>query len=465
MRSCIDNTLPSALPSRKARCLGTIFFSCLMALLAPDSSAQAGKTNSQEGADAGKEERPEKRPGLIEIARTESRKQKAMLDDKIEHLIHVLAIYTDPELTLVQQSRKELLSYGAYSIPHLVSAMEDQSVERTRISAGKVSALILAKINAPSVEKEALRMLAGENTIAKANATRCLGEMGLVKHLDKIKANLDSKDENLLEETILCIGRMQSDNIIELVKPFFVGKKPRLVVAAIKALDISGNESESACDLVIFAIKSSDREQIKEAAYDFIESHGTEKCIPALTEKYGTMGTGRKERYRILSIMTTLGASLESTKRKPVVEFLKTLLSTGDYDTVKKAAYYLNMLGDESGLRVLTGKLDNLITRHGNAEYYFYRGEIYLRFKKYKQAKRDFLEGLRKDKKAGRYGADKVFIALARCYAAEDRFLDAERNIRKSQQEDTSTLPEEYEEFKKMAKDPRYSKVFKSGSR
>lgn len=182
-----------------------------------------------------------------------------------------------------------------------------------------------------------------------------------------------------------------------------------------------------------------------------------------LIEMYQAPGMRQQQRHKILETLATLGADAEKSVRDDIIEFMKTLLDKESYDTVKKAAFLLNDLGEDCGVKVLTENYDRLIDKNGSAEYYFYRGEIYLQFKKYKEARRDYQEGLRKDKKAGRYGLQKAYLSLARCLAGEGRFKEAERNLKKAQLRDTTQLPKQYPEFEAMAQDDRYKHVFEVG--
>lgn len=411
------------------------------------------------------EEEEESLDGLLGIARVESRKESRERDQKIKEIILQLGIYSDPELDFVRRKRSEILAYGSHAVPLLIEAMETVSEERTRINAGRIAATILARINDPRVEKEAARLLDTPSALTRANAIVCLGEMGLTQYLDKIRLNLTSKDERLLTETIRCMGQLKSPRILEEVAPFLNDPRPIMRMAALEALHLRGEGGQEACEAVLQSLEKSPESSVLRAALGFIHDFGGGECVDVLIKKYGESGTKRKVRYRILETLTAVGVRMEPASRGGIITFMKTLLNKADYETVKKAAYHLYDLGDDSGVKVLTGSMDNLIARHGNAEYYFRRGEIYLQFRKYKEAKRDFLEGLRKDKKAGRFGAEKVYIYLARCLAAEDRFLEAERYIRKAKPEDPSRLPLLYEEFREMAKDERYSKVFQRGGK
>lgn len=422
------------------------------------------KSGAREAKGAGKETVPPA-AGLLEVVKIEARKEREARDRRLREDILKLGIYTDPDLEFVQRKRREILDAGPAAVPLLLEAMERVSGERTRINAGRVAADLLARIDDPAVEdrvKEALaRLLDSKYDLVRANAVRCIGEKGLTAFLDRVKENLKSRDVDLLSETLRCVARLGAEDTPALAAPFLKHPDPGVRTAALKALILHGRPGKAlplrATEVLARAVEI----PVQNAALDFLERFGNDPCIPPLVELYRSHRLRRKEALRLLGVIAAVAVrSTDPEVREGVKAFIKTLLDEGDFETVRKAARYLFDLGDGSGVEVLTRHLDKLIERHGNGEYYFRRGEIYLRFKRYKEARRDFLEGLRKDRKAEQYGLDAVYLALARCYAAEGRYADAERYLRKTGLESFSDLTETYPEFTEMAKDERYGKIF-----
>jgi len=402
----------------------------------------------------------DKGPNLLTIAEAEAKKQRGLIDSRIKSTLLQLGIYTDPTLDFVQQKMKEILSYGGYAVPLLVDAMENQSTERTQINAGRMAAAILARINDPRVLPEVQRMLSGGNDRAKINALRCVGLLGEQTSSADILALLESKNIELRSEALICLGLMNYEATRELVAPILAEKDEGLHLAAIRALiHLSDPANE---DLILPIFASSKDLVVIEAGVEFCHAFGTAASVGSLIALYDKEGLRRKQRWSIIRSLTEVGKRTGPPEQEPIIAFLKKNLNSADNRTIKVVALALNQLGDDSGVKVCTEQLDRLISRHSSAEYYFRRGEIFLEFGKYKQAQRDFNEGLRKDRKGGRYGAQ-VFVSLARCYAAETRYADAERTLRKAEGQDFTRLPIEYSEFRQMADDPRYAKVFRPG--
>lgn len=399
-------------------------------------------------------------PNLLTIAEAEARKQRALIDARIKSTLMQLGIYTDPTLDFVQQKMKEILSYGAHAVPLLIDAMENQSTERTQINAGRMAAAILARINDPRVRPEVQRMLAGGNDRAKINALHCVGHLGDQTSSADIVALLQSKNIELRSEALICLGLMKYGATRDLVAPILKEKDTGLHLAAIRALFHLGDPANE--DLVILIFPSTSDLVVIEAGIEFCHAFGTRDAMGSLMGLYDKEGLRRKQRWSIIRALTEVGKRAGPSEQEPIVAFLKKNLSSPDNRTIKEVALALNELGDDTGVKICTEQLDRLISKHSSAEYYFRRGEIFLEFRKYKLAQRDFNEGLRKDRKGGRYGAQ-VFISLARCYAAESRFADAERTLRKAEGQDFTRLPIEYSEFRQMADDPRHAKVFRPG--
>lgn len=441
---------------------------CLLLLLASPVRAQAeddGKKSEEtpeKTEEAGTDEKP-KKPNLIDIARVEAEKHHTKLCASIRKTIRQLGIYTDPDLTIVEQKIDRILECGPLAIPLLIEAMENRSQERTLVNSGRMAAFILARVQDPRIEQEIYRLLTTSNTRGKINALHALTRLGKSLYMEEVEALVDSEELELKAGALICLGHMQSPRTKEIAGAFITIGERRLKLAAVAAL---GNLDEAAEGegLVLSVLTIETDQQIIDACIDFARRFGGAASVEVVINKYEKASLKKRQKWAVIDALAEIGIRLAAGEEtKPIFTFLKKTLQSPDNRTMRKAAYALNKLGDDSGVKVITQQLDRLITKHSSAEYYFRRGEIYLNFGKYKQAIRDFNEGLRKDRKASRYGATNVHLALARCYAAEGRFGDAERSLRKTDLTDTSRLPLEYDEFEKMAGDEKYSKVFRPG--
>jgi len=446
---------PSALPAAAALLPGVLLGVLLLVFLGATGGGRAASDEpaSREGA----AKRPE---GLLGIAEAEAQKQQALLEKKIRDALTQLGIYTDPSLAFVQQKMREIISLGPAAVPILFEAARNPSGERSKVNSGRMAALILAQIADERIGPGISKLLAEGNDRAKINALVCLGALGKAEHRDEIESLLSSKNPEVRAEALLCMARMKLPRTPDLAKPFLEEKDERLELAGIEALTLLGDAAREG--LVLPILSSSQNASVIDAAIRFLDACGTAAAIPVLVKNYETKHLKRRQRIAAIKALKKIGKRAGPKGSEPIIAFLKTCLSSFDSRTIREAAFALNDLGDDTGVKMRTQQLDRLIAKHSSAEYYFRRGEIFLEFKKYKQAQRDFNEGLRKDRKGGRYGSQ-VFIALARCYAAEGRFADTERTLRKAGLSDTTHLPREYEEFRKMAADERYGKVFRPG--
>ncbi len=439
----------------------------LTAILVVRLSGQTGE---------GEPETSTKPSNLIDIARNEAEKERSATVNRIRTILRQLGIYTDPSLDFVQQKIREILSFGPTALPFLVEAMENPSDERTIVNSGRMAARILAGIDDPRVETEAYRLLTTGNDRAKINALHCLGSLGGSSYLKEIEALLQSENSDLVSEALFCLGRLKSPNTIKLATPFLQAEVAgqtaettgrtadeigNLKLAAIRSLAQLGDPAAE--ELILPVIENSVDLKVISAGIEFSYKSGTLRSANLLFTIYEKPYLKKKQRWAIISAITEIGKRSSKDDIEPVLEFFKKLLDSRDNRTIREAAIALNELGDDSGVKVLTQQLDRLITKHSSAEYYFRRGEIYLKFKKYKLAIRDFNDGLRKDRTGGRIGMRKVLVSLARCYAATGRYADAERTLRKAGLQDITRFPYEYEEFRAMAENERYAKVFQPG--
>jgi len=405
----------------------------------------------------------DKRYTLLEIAQLEGALEKKSRDKMIREAIIRLGVYNDPSLSYFRRKQAELIALGKHSIPHLIEAMENRSDERTVINAGRISAGILAHINDPQVEKEALRLLLeSDHDRTRAWAISCLGLSGITKHLDLIEPNIESKNEILAAETLIALGRLKSENTIKYAINLLAEDSSFLKVSAIEALNLLGLDVKQACESVMSAFESTENRNVQSKALEFLMKHSGLNCCPGLIRKYNQQGIKFRIRNQILLTITEIAKRLPKDQRAIIIDFLTELLDHADFETVKKAAFRLNDLDEDRGLAIITENLDILINTHGKGEYYFRRGYIFLRFRKYSDAKHDFMNGIKKDKEGGLYGKEKIFTALARCFAAEGRFPESERYIRRLPVEKRPNLPYEYTEFRKMADNEHYGKVFLS---
>ncbi len=441
---------------------------CLLVLLAVPTAAQTDGDPKKDDppspeADGPGEKSEPKKPNLIDIARKEAKKHHDRLCASIRETIRSLGIYTDPKLSIVEQKIDTIINTGALAIPLLVEAMENPSKERTLVNSGRMAALILARMRDAAVEQQIFRLLTESNDRGKINALHALAERGTSIHVKEIEILVEADNPELKAAALSCLGRMQSPRTKEIAASFIETGDRRLKLAAVAAL---GNlkEASGGEELVLKVLVVETDQQTIDACITFTRHHGGSDSVEALIGKYEKGPLKKRQQWAVIDSLGAIGSRLATeSETEPVFRFLKKTLESADNRTVRRAAFALNSLGDDTGVAVITQQLDRLITKHSSAEYYFRRGEIYLTFGKYRKAIKDFNEGLRKDRKAGRYGASKVHLSLARCYAAEGRFADAERSLRRAELDDTSRLPLEYAEFEKMAADDRYSKVFRPG--
>lgn len=397
---------------------------------------------------------------LFKIVQIEKEKEKAVRDKKIQNAIIMLGIYNDPGVSLFQNLQRELLNYGPLAAPHLIAAMESQSEERTRINAGHVATLILAKISDPNIESELKRLFQSSHPRIRARAISCMGRCGYKKYLPEIKENLISRDENLLAETLIAMGRFKDQDVLKTASEFIQQETPLLVQASLQSLDLAQLQCQDAISLAVEAFENSEHAMTRRMALDYLKKNGDHACVNALIQRCRIKSLPIKAKFDVLEALVAIGLRITSNDRTTIKNYLKELLDDADFEMVKKAAYLLHELEDDSGLKILTQSLNGLIKRHGNSSYYFKRGEIFLFFSRHNQAKHDFLEGLKRLKGDGARPARNIFLALARCFAAESRFQESEKYIRKSGIEDRTQLPVLYSEFSKMARDKRFGKSF-----
>jgi len=438
----------------------SFFLLGLILLLVSQIPALASASIAQE--EPADQEGGDPKPRLLDIARSEAAKQQLKIQKMIRETLQHLGIYTDPNLEYVQQKISEVAGYGATAVPLLLEAMRNPSKERTPVNAGRMAAVILAKISDDRIDPAIHHMLTEENTRARINALLYLGRLGTPRNVEQILALLEHENSDLKSQALICLGLMKVPQTLEFSKKYLQSNDTTLHLAAIHALSHFGSARGE--ELILPVFSASGVVPVVDAGIEFLYWNGTMTAVPALIDKYAGGTLKKKQRWSIIKALASIGEREGTDASKPIIEFLKGQLDSPDIRTIKKLALALNALGDDTGLKVRTRQLDRLISKHSSADYYFRRGEIYMEFKKYKQAARDFNEGLRKDRKGGRYGAQ-VFVSLARCYAAEERFADAERTLRKAELEDTTRLPIDYEEFTAMAEDTRYAKVFKPGWR
>jgi tetratricopeptide (TPR) repeat protein len=152
-------------------------------------------------------------------------------------------------------------------------------------------------------------------------------------------------------------------------------------------------------------------------------------------------------------------ARADSRRTKDVLPVLNAALAAGPKVVTDAAALAMNELGDDSGIAVVTASLDEEIeTNPKNYTALYQRGEVFLRFGIWKQARRDFQDGLKLEKDPRE--PNRVHLGLARASAGLKQYKDAEKWLRRLIDTDYSALPDMYPEFRDMATDSRYGRLF-----
>ncbi len=404
------------------------------------------------------------RRDLLSVARAEAARERAAIDAQVVKLLDELKATTETNHSFITTRIDALVAFGPAAIPLLVSAMDHEDPTQGAQNAGTNAARAAARIPGQPVVNELTRVAKSGGKFGRKNVARCIGWRGDPVLLPILKELLANEDTDIQREGLLAVGMVGGKDAPELLRPFYEDTNAALASAAIhSAAQIADASSARALEQRLRAEISSPPtardDRVLAALIEYFSAVPDPAVFDALDDVLRVTDTPVQVRIAAIDALAELALSQEGSKAR-VIDALRLATKAGLKSIVKAAALAMLRLGDPSGADDVTQDLDQEISRNkNNFNARYKRAEIYLDFYRYKDAQRDFSEGLRIEKDPR--DPERVFVGIARAYAGMGRFSDAAKYLRKLPDRDFSDLPSLYSEFQGMASDPRYGAILK----
>ena len=189
---------------------------------------------------------------------------------------------------------------------------------------------------------------------------------------------------------------------------------------------------------------------------DFIHSMGGKEALPTVLKALTLQDLTQNQTVLLIQAVGRLGVPLFPQG----VAALKPFLASQDKEIRDQAAYSLNELGDESGVKGLLAPLDDYLRDYPRDPKGFEaRGRSLLRLRRYRDALRDFQSGVKVSRKDAPV-AD-LHIYQARCYAAMNQLKEAYNALKASDLDPTLlTRYKDEPEFKALREHEKYGQIF-----
>ncbi len=399
---------------------------------------------------------------LISIARLEATREQAALRARVEVLLRDLQSSSDAGLGFISGKIDELVGIGFPAVELLTAAINHETAAPGPMNAGVNAARALGRIPGEEVTAVLLRVAREGGTFGRRNAALALGLRGDPALLPALKELLNDGEPGVVREALRALGRLGGAEARDLLRGFIAAKEVAVAAAAIEGLGAAA--SEDCRDDVLARLRedlggASPSEELVAAALDYFTAFPAAEAVPEL-ERTLQLGnaTPRMQTAAIAALRAT--GLAHSRTRKRVLEILQAATKVGLRATVKAAALAMLDLGDDSGIAAVTADLDFELNRNPkNYTARYRRADLFLEFRRWREAASDLKEGLKQEKDPRE--PNDVYLALARAYAGMGQSGPAAKYLSQLPEQDLSGLPAQYPEFAEMAADPRYARFFR----
>ena len=404
---------------------------------------------------------------LLSIARREAEREAASLRATVDKLLGELQSSPDAGLAYISTRIDDLVAIGTLAVPQLAAAMDiDRSssgAQNRAINATRA----LARIPGQPASGALARLAKDGSKHGRRYAAIGIGQRGDASLLPVLKNLLGDKDASVIVEAITGVASIGGDERRDLLVPFLSHENPALAATAMHGLAAIADGKIDGAVLLRYSKeleKIPPNEGLVYSALTYLTARPVAGSISAIA--FPLSDTNSTVRVRNQAVAALLAAAQADRRNESdVIDALRKALKLGPRSVTDEAAMAMNELGSDEGLKAVTADLDSEIDSNSkNANVRYKRGEVYLRFQKWKSARRDFEAGLKIEKQQPR-DPQRVHIGLARAHAGMADFRDAARQLQKLGETDLSDLPTLYPEFREMADESRYSRIFAKDGR
>ncbi|MBI4878590.1 MAG: HEAT repeat domain-containing protein [Planctomycetes bacterium] len=389
-------------------------------------------------------------------------REQAALRARVEVLLRDLQSSSDHSLGFISGKIDELVGIGLPALEFLAAALNHETAAPGAVNAGVNAARALGRIPGQEVTEALVRVAREGGAFGRRNAALALGLRADPALMPVLKELLAAEDKGVVCEALRALGRIGGAEARELLRGFVAAREAAVAAAAIQGL--ASAAGEECRDDVLARLRedlgsASPAEDLVAAALDYFTAFPAAEAVPEL-ERALQLGnaTPRTQSAAIAALRAT--GLAHSRMRKRVLETLQAATRVGLRATVKAAALAMLDLGDDSGVAAVTADLDfepNRSPKNYTARYR--RADLYLEFRRWREAANDLKEGLKQEKDPRE--PNEVYFALARAYAGMGQFGPAAKYLSQLPEQDFSSLPARYPEFAEMAADPRYARIFR----
>lgn len=399
---------------------------------------------------------------LISVARREAEREREALRGRVTALLADLSGSTDDSLGFIASRIQELSTLGSAAVPMLGAAMNYEGEAPGRENAALNAARAFARIEGREALTELARLTREGNAHGRRYAVFALGLRGDPTALPVVRALLTDGDRRVVVEALIALGALGGSSARGEIKPFVGAGDDFTAAAAIETLATMGSDEVDA-DVVSRLRDELSQDPASEELLHASLLYLARRPAAVDVAEIATMLRNGNNSFRVRKQAVTVlhaAARTQSRVRRDVLDALRDALGAGPRAITEAIAIAMNDLGDDSGVATVTAPLDDEIDanpKNVNARYQ--RGELFLRFKLWKQARRDFNDGYNLEKKQPR-DEERVYIGLARAYAGLGQQRDAAKWLERLSGMDLSGLPTDYPEFEEMAAEAKYSDLF-----
>ena len=392
---------------------------------------------------------------MLRLAKERAERENREAEARVKDLLVSLDLPYEKNSTLLSEKIDELVRMGPRVVPFLLPALNNAANDDRAVQRGRNCARAIAQIGGPEAVPTLLKLLESGTREGRWNAIFVLGSLREASAERGLLAFVDSqRDSDHRSLAIWALGQLKLESSVGPLTAYLRGADLQTARTILEALD-SIHSPKAVAPVAELLCEPYFHPMLKRLL-DFLYGMGSKEALPSALKALSLPDLNKSQTVWLIQAVGQLG----SPSHPPGVSALKPFLGSQDKEIRDEAAFALNDLGEEAGVKGLLAPLDDYLRDYPRDPKGFEaRGRVLLRLRRYRDALRDFQSGVRVSRKDAPV-AD-LYIYQARCYSAMNQLKEAYNALKTSELDPTLLARyKDYPEFKALREHEKYGQIF-----
>lgn len=393
---------------------------------------------------------------LIRLTKEWAEKDRSLVEGRVKEILTSFDLPYEKNSPAIQEKIEELAKLGPRALPWLLPLLDPAGNDDREIQRGRNSARVVGRIGSREILPAILKIANSGTAFGKENAAYVLGAMRAVEGERTLCGFLNAQTPAETRRlAIWALGQIKNENSVEALVGYLKEADQETARAILGALE-NIRSPKAVAPVAGLLAEPYFRPMLPRLLF-FFQNLGGQEALPQLLK---AIGQPEWNNLQVAQILQTIG-KLGAPSYPPALPTLKPLLSHAEKDIRDEAAFALNELGDESGVKALLAPYDDYLKDFPrDPQGFASRGKIYLRLRKYREGLKDFKDAVRVARKEVPL-AD-FYVLQARCYGGLGQIKEAHSALKTSNLEaEQLARYKDLPEFKALREHEKYGQIFK----